>query len=60
MYDRAMQALYALALQPVAETRAYKRLFGFWLYRSTQYEAQYVFICLHNPKRVVKGLSRMW
>jgi len=50
MYDRAMQALYALALQPVAETRADKRSFGFRLYRSAQDAAQYAFICLHNPK----------
>lgn len=29
MYDRAMQALYALALDPVAETTADRRSFGF-------------------------------
>ena len=50
MYDRAMQALYALALQPVAETNSDKRSFGFRLYRSAQDAAQYAFICLHNPK----------
>jgi len=50
MYDRAMQALYALALQPVAETRADKRSFGFRLFRSAQDAAQYAFNCLHNPK----------
>ena len=50
MYDRAMQALYSLALQPVAETRADARSFGFRLYRSAQDAAQYAFICLHNPK----------
>ena len=50
MYDRAMQALYALALQPVAETSADARSFGFRLYRSAQDAAQYAFISLHNPK----------
>lgn len=29
MYDRAMQALYALALDPIAETTADRRSFGF-------------------------------
>ncbi|NLI08226.1 MAG: group II intron reverse transcriptase/maturase [Thermotogaceae bacterium] len=50
MYDRAMQALYALALQPAAETCADKRSFGFRLFRSAQDAAQYAFNCLHNPK----------
>lgn len=50
MYDRTMQALYALALQPVAETGADKRSFGFRLFRSAQDAAQYAFNCLHNPK----------
>ena len=34
MYDRAMQALYALALQPVAETLADPNSYGFRLSRS--------------------------
>lgn len=50
MYDRAMQALYALALQPVAETCADKRSFGFRLFRCGQDAAQYAFYCLHFPK----------
>lgn len=49
MYDRAMQALYALALQPVAETSADNRSFGFRLFRSAQDASQYAFLCLHNP-----------
>jgi RNA-directed DNA polymerase len=49
MYDRAMQALYALALQPVAETSADNRSFGFRLSRSAQDASQYAFLCLHNP-----------
>jgi len=50
MYDRTMQALYALGLQPVAETRADKRSFGFRLFRSAQDASQYAFLCLHHPK----------
>ena len=50
MYDRTMQALYALALQPVAETCADNRSFGFRLFRSAQDAAQYAFICLRHPK----------
>lgn len=49
MYDRAMQALYALALQPVAETSADNRSFGFRLFRSAQDASQYAFICLRHP-----------
>ena len=36
MYDRSMQALYALALSPVAEALADRTSFGFRIYRSTQ------------------------
>jgi len=50
MYDRAMQALYALALQPVAETKADNRSFGFRLFRSAQDASQYAFLCLHHQK----------
>jgi retron-type reverse transcriptase len=46
MIDRAMQALYALALQPVVETLADKRSFGFRLFRSAQDASVYVFTCL--------------
>ena len=48
MYDRAMQALYTLALQPTAETLADTRSFGFRLFRSAQDASQYAFICLAN------------
>jgi RNA-directed DNA polymerase len=48
MYDRAMQALYALALQPVAETLADSRSFGFRLFRSAQDASQYLFVCLRH------------
>lgn len=50
MYDRTMQALYTLGLQPVAEVRADKRSFGFRLFRNAQDASQYAFICLHYPK----------
>lgn len=48
MYDRAMQALYALALQPVAETLADSRSFGFRLFRSAQDASQYIYVCLRH------------
>lgn len=50
MYDRSMQALYALALQPVAETLADKRSFGFRMFRSAQDACQQAFACLAHPK----------
>jgi len=46
MYDRAMQALYAHALSPVAEATADTSSFGFRKHRSTQDACQYAFICL--------------
>ncbi|UUX93011.1 group II intron reverse transcriptase/maturase [Methanoplanus endosymbiosus] len=46
MYDRAMQALYGLALQPIAETTADPRSFGFRLFRSAQDASEYAFTCL--------------
>jgi RNA-directed DNA polymerase len=50
MYDRAIQAVYALALQPVAETLADNRSFGFRLFRSAQDACQQAFACLAHPK----------
>jgi RNA-directed DNA polymerase len=44
-YDRAMQALFAMALQPWAETTADTTSFGFRLYRSSQDAAEYLFNC---------------
>mgnify|MGYP003790957791 CR=1 FL=1 len=52
LFDRAMQALYALALQPTAETLADPRSFGFRLYRSAQDASQYAFLCLAHPTSV--------
>ncbi|RCV65440.1 Retron-type reverse transcriptase [Methanophagales archaeon] len=48
MYDRAMQALYALSLSPVAEATADPYSFGFRKYRSAQDACQYAFICLSH------------
>lgn len=49
MYDRAMQTLYALSLQPIAETTADNRSFGFRLFRSAQDASQQIFACLAHP-----------
>jgi RNA-directed DNA polymerase len=46
MYDRAMQSLYALALEPIAETLSDTRSFGFRKHRSTKDACQQVFLCL--------------
>ncbi|MCM1988046.1 group II intron reverse transcriptase/maturase [Methanococcoides seepicolus] len=43
MYDRAMQALYALALDPIAEATADDRSFGFRKFRSTQDACSQIF-----------------
>ena len=58
MYDRAMQMLYALALQPIAETTADPRSYGFRKNRSTQDACQYAFVCLsnkHSAQWVLEG-----
>lgn len=46
MYDRAMQALYALALDPVAEVTADKKSFGFRKGRSCHDACEYIFTAL--------------
>lgn len=46
MYDRAMQALYALSLDPIAETVMSKTAFGFRKYRGTKDAASYIFNCM--------------
>ena len=46
MYDRAMQALYAFALNPVAEATADRTSFGFRKNRSTHDACAQAFICL--------------
>lgn len=46
MYDRAMQALYALALDPVSEVTADTKSFGFRKGRSCQDACEYIFAAL--------------
>ena len=58
MYDRAMQALYALALEPVAETTADTKSFGFRKERSAQDACEYIFTALSrkfSPEWVLEG-----
>ncbi len=53
MYDRAMQSLYALALEPIAEAIGDKRSFGFRKFRSTHDACQQVFHYLCREKSPV-------
>jgi len=58
MLDRAMQALYLLALDPIAETWADTHSYGFRLRRSTQDAMQHCFIALARkvaPRWVLEG-----
>ena len=58
MYDRAMQALYALALDPVSETTADTKSFGFRKGRCAQDACEYIFAALSrkvSPKWVLEG-----
>jgi len=50
MYDRAMQALYLLALEPVSETKADYDSYGFRPKRAARDAISQAFICL-SPKR---------
>lgn len=53
MYDRAMQALYALALDPIAEVTADTKSFGFRKGRCAQDACEYIFTALsrkYSPK----------
>jgi len=58
MYDRAMQALYALALDPVSESTADKRSFGFRKGRSGHDACEYIFTAMskkNGAKWVLEG-----
>jgi len=58
MYDRAMQALYAFALGPVAEVTADIASFGFRKYRSAQDACEQAFNCLcrkYSAKWILEG-----
>ena len=48
MKDRAMQILYLLALQPIAETNADKGSFGFRMYRGCQEAMERIFTVLSH------------
>lgn len=50
MYDRAMQALYAMALSPTTETLADSMSFGFRKYRSAHDAHAYAFLVLRDKK----------
>lgn len=58
MYDRAMQALYALALDPVSETTADTKSFGFRKGRCAQDACECIFTALSrsfSPQWVLEG-----
>jgi RNA-directed DNA polymerase len=58
MHDRAMQALYALALQLVAETKGDPNSYGFRLHRSCAGAIQQCFISLakrYSPQWILEG-----
>lgn len=58
MYDRAMQSLYALALEPIAEATCDRTSFGFRKFRSTHDACQQAFVCMckeNSPKWVLEG-----
>ncbi len=58
MYDRAMQALYALALEPVAEATADTKSFGFRKSRCCQDACEWIFHALSrktSPKWILEG-----
>jgi RNA-directed DNA polymerase len=58
MYDRSMQALYAMALDPIAETLGDRRSFGFRKFRSAHDACEYAFHYLsrkNSPVWVLEG-----
>src|SRR5665811_556284 len=58
MYDRAMQSLYALALEPIAEVTGDRTSFGFRKYRSTHDAREQIFVCMcrkDSPEWVLEG-----
>ncbi len=58
MHDRAIQSLYALALEPIAEATGDRSSFGFRKFRSTHDACEQIFLCLsrrNSPKWVLEG-----
>src|SRR5659263_488225 len=62
MYDRAMQSLYALALEPIAEATGDRTSFGFRKYRSTHDACEQVFVCMcreDSPEWALEGIEKL-
>ncbi|MDP2845199.1 MAG: reverse transcriptase N-terminal domain-containing protein, partial [Candidatus Methanoperedens sp.] len=58
MYDRAMQSLHALALEPIAEAMGDRTSFGFRKFRSTHDAREQVFVCMcreDSPEWALEG-----
>ncbi len=58
MYDRSMQSLYALALEPIAEIKGDRTSFGFRKFRSTHDACEYAFLYLckkDSPEWILEG-----
>ena len=58
MYDRAMQALYTLALDPYAEATADTKSFGFRKFRSAKHSCAMIFPLLAkkaSPQWILEG-----
>lgn len=58
MKDRVMQALYLLALEPIAETTGDRTSFGFRKYRSAHDAMEYIFKLLskrNSPQWIIEG-----
>jgi RNA-directed DNA polymerase len=58
MYDRSMQSLYAMALEPIAEIKGDRTSFGFRKFRSTHdaCEQAFLYLCKKNsPVWVLEG-----
>jgi RNA-directed DNA polymerase len=58
MYDRCMQSLYALALEPIAEIKGDRTSFGFRKFRSTHDACEYAFLYLckkNSPVWILEG-----
>ena len=58
MYDRSMQSLYAMALEPIAEIKGDRTSFGFRKFRSANDACEYAFLYLckkSSPVWILEG-----
>ena len=58
MYDRSMQSLYAMALEPIAEIKGDRTSFGFRKFRSAHDACEYAFLYLckkSSPVWILEG-----